>query len=197
MKANLNTVIPVAIGRKAIFLLIVVTLILSGIISVSAQTGIAVPEMAQSDVLVKNFLAKYDISGATMALSKDGKIVYMRAFGFEDIDKTIPMKPYNLLRIASLSKQITSVAIMKMMQDGKLSMSSKVFGQGGILQDHPVFSVANITDTRIYNITVQNLLEHSAGWNRDLDCNIINRSEERRVGKECHVVCRSRWSPYH
>jgi CubicO group peptidase (beta-lactamase class C family) len=171
MKVNLNTIIPAAIGRNLIVLLIVVTLVSSGIISVSGQTGIPVPEMAQSDVLVKNFLAKYDLPGATMALAKDGKIVYMRAFGYADINKTIPTKPYNLLRIASLSKQITSVAIMKMMQDGKLSMSSKVFGQGGILQDHPVFSVANITDARIYDITVQNLLEHSAGWNRDLDCN--------------------------
>lgn|GEM_PF-551511 len=170
MKTNLNTVIPIAPGRKLTFLLIVVTLI-SSITKVSGQTGIPVPEMAQSDILVKNFIAKYDILGATMALSKDGKIVYMRAFGYEDIAKTIPMKPYNLLRIASLSKQITSVAIMKMMQDGKLSMSSKVFGQGGILQDHPVFSKANITDTRIYDITVQNLLEHAAGWNRNLDCN--------------------------
>ncbi|MEP7141807.1 MAG: serine hydrolase [Ferruginibacter sp.] len=136
-----------------------------------AQTGIPVPQMTASDNIINNFLATYNIPGATIAIAKDGKIVYMRAFGFSDIAKTVPTQPYNLFRIASLSKQITSIAIMKMMQNGQLSMSSKVFGPGGILQNHPVFSVANITDTRIYNITVQNLLEHSGGWNRDLNCN--------------------------
>ncbi|MEO7766316.1 MAG: serine hydrolase [Ferruginibacter sp.] len=135
------------------------------------QTGIAVPQMAASDNIIKNFLSTYGIPGATVAIAKDGKIVYLRAFGYSNINQTIPTQPYNLFRIASLSKQITSIAIMKMMQNGQLSMGSKVFGPGGLLQNHPVFSAANITDNRIYNITVQNLLEHSGGWNRDLDCN--------------------------
>lgn len=136
-----------------------------------SQTGIPVPQMTQSDVIIQNFLSSYGIPGATVAIAKDGKIVYMRAFGTSNISQTIPTQPYNLFRIASLSKQITSIAIMKMMQNGQLSLSSKVFGTGGILQDHPVFSSANITDGRIYDITVQQLLEHSAGWNRDLNCN--------------------------
>ena len=52
---------------------------------------------------------------------------------------------------------------MKLMQDGMLTMSSKVFGVGGILKEYPVSSSSNITDKRIFNITIKNLLEHSAG----------------------------------
>lgn len=141
------------------------------IFQTNAQTGIPVPEMTQSDVLIKNFLSTYQIPGATVAIAKDGKIVYMRAFGNSDVNNTLPTQPYNLFRIASLSKQITSVTIMWLMQQGRINMSDKVFGPGGILQNHPVFSTANITDSRIYNITVQNLLEHEGGWNRDLNCN--------------------------
>ena len=85
----------------------------------------------------------------------------MRGFGYADIAKTIPVQPYNLFRIASCSKQITSIAIMKLMQEGKLSMSSKVFGPGGILENAPVISTATITDSRIYDITVEELLEHT------------------------------------
>jgi CubicO group peptidase (beta-lactamase class C family) len=136
-----------------------------------AQTGIAVLQMTQSDNLIKIFLTTYGIPGATAAIAKDGKIVYMRAFGNSNISNSIATQPHNLFRVASLSKQITSIAIMKMVQNGQLTMSSKVFGTGGILQTHPVFSAANITDNRIYNITIQHLLEHSAGWNRDLNCN--------------------------
>ena len=137
----------------------------------NAQTGIPVSSMVQSDDLIKNFLATYEIPGATVAIAKEGKIVYMRAFGYADINKTTPTQPYNLFRIASLSKQITSATIMKLMQDGMLSMSSKVFGVGGILKDHPVFSSSNITDNRIFDITIKNLMEHSAGWDRYINCN--------------------------
>jgi CubicO group peptidase (beta-lactamase class C family) len=137
----------------------------------TSQTGIAVPQMTNADTYIKNFMTQYGIPGATMAIAKDGKIVYLRSFGKADIAGTVNVQPYNIFRIASLSKQITSIAIMKLMQEGKLTMASKVFGAGGILQDHPVFAAANITDARIYNITVQQLLEHSGGWNRDLNCN--------------------------
>lgn len=136
-----------------------------------AQTGIPVPAMTQSDNLISNFLTTYGIPAATAAIAKDGKIVYMRAFGNSNIANTIPTQPYNLFRIASLSKPITSIACMKLMQNGRLSMGARVFGTGGILQQHPVFANANITDTRINDITVQQLLEHSAGWNRDINCN--------------------------
>ena len=153
-----------------------------------AQSGIPVPSMVQSDVLIKNFLTTYEIPGATVAIAKEGKIVYMRAFGYADINKKIPTQPYNLFRIASLSKQITSATIMKLMQDGLLSMSAKVFGAGGILQNHPVFSAANITDNRIYDITLRNLMEHSAGWNREINCNPNPTSPYTNFFAGCDVV---------
>lgn len=146
-------------------------LLLLGSLTANAQTGIPVPQMTAADNLVKNFMTKNGVPGLTIALAKDGRIVYMRGFGYEDIAKTIPVQPNNLFRIASCSKQITSIAIMKLMQEGKLSMSSKVFGPGGLLEHAPVISTATITDARIYNITVQQLLEHSGGWDRDVNCN--------------------------
>ncbi|MFT3703232.1 MAG: serine hydrolase domain-containing protein [Agriterribacter sp.] len=140
-------------------------------LTANAQTGIAVPQMTQSDNLIQSFLSAYGIPGATVAIAKDGKIVYMRAFGYSDRNQTQATQPYNIFRIASLSKQITSITIMRLMEQGRIAMSDKVFGPGGILQNFPSLSTANITDSRIYNITVQHLLEHSAGWNRDNNCN--------------------------
>lgn len=136
----------------------------------TAQTGIPVPAFAQCDVNVNNFLTTYGIPGATFAIAKDGKIIYMRAFGNANLANNIPVLPNNLFRVASISKTITSIALMKMWQNGQVSMSAKVFGPGGILQNHPVFSSANITDNKIFNITVQQLLEHSAGWVNTINC---------------------------
>ncbi len=133
-----------------------------------AQTGIYVPSMRASDSLVTNFMATYGIPAATVALAKDGKLVYMRAFGTADQNGKEPTEPYHMFRIASLSKQITSTAIMKLMEQGKLNLNDHPFGKGGILDTVPYFHNANITDARIYQITLRNLLEHTAGWNRDI-----------------------------
>ncbi len=117
-------------------------LLLTSFLQVNAQTGIPVPQMTAADNIINNFMTTHGMPGLTIALAKDGRIVYMRGFGYADIAHTIPVQPNNLFRIASCSKQITSIAIMKLMQEGKLSMSSKVFGPGGILENAPVISTA-------------------------------------------------------
>jgi len=133
-----------------------------------AQTGIPAGSMGQCDSQMYAFMAKYQIPGATLAISKNGRLVYMRAFGTADQAGTEATRPYHMFRIASISKPITSLAIMQLIENGELSLSDKPFGPGGILNGDPYFANANITDTRVYDITIQNLLEHSAGWNRDL-----------------------------
>jgi CubicO group peptidase (beta-lactamase class C family) len=133
-----------------------------------AQTGIPAGSMSQCDTQIQTFMANYQIPGATLAVAKNGKLVYMRAFGTADQAGTELTRPDHMFRIASISKPITSIAIMQLIASGQLSLNDKPFGPGGILNVDPYFANANVTDTRIYNITIQNLLEHSAGWNRDL-----------------------------
>ncbi len=135
-----------------------------------AQTGIPVTQMQSCDSQVEAFMTKWSIPGATFAMAKNGKLVYMRGFGYEDLAKTDSVQPHNLFRVASVSKPITAIAIMNMVEDAQLSLDDTVFGTGGILQNHPYLSTANVTDSRIYNITVRHLLEHTAGWDRDISC---------------------------
>lgn len=137
---------------------------------VLGQTGINVPEMSHCDTQMTNFLNTYGIPGATFALAKDGRMVYSRAFGNADLNSTINTQPYHMLRIASVSKPITAIGIMKMVDDGLLKLTDKVFGTGGILENHWYFSNLNITDIRYNDITVQMLLEHTAGWDSNTDC---------------------------
>jgi CubicO group peptidase (beta-lactamase class C family) len=139
-----------------------------------AQTGVPAGSMSQCDAQMQTFLTNYQIPGATFAITKNGKLVYMRAFGTANRAGTEATQPYHLFRIASISKSITSVAIMKLIENGQLSLSDKPFGPGGILNADPYFANANVTDSRVYNITIQNLLEHSAGWNRDLPAGLLS-----------------------
>lgn len=135
-----------------------------------AQTGIAIPQMTSCDNLVNTFMTTHSIPGLSLAIAKDGKLVYHRAFGTVDQAGTEITLPHHLFRIASVSKPITAIAIMKMVEQNQISLSDKVFGSGGLLENHSSISTANITDARLYDITVQHLLEHAAGWDRNANC---------------------------
>jgi len=135
-----------------------------------SQTGIPVSGMSACDNLVSQFMSTYNIPGATFALAKEGKLVYMRGFGHANLALTEDTQPYHMFRIASVSKPITSIAIMKLVESGQLSLSDKVFGTTGILGENSYLNAVTVTDNRIFDITVQQLLEHSGGWDRDVDC---------------------------
>ena len=136
----------------------------------SAQTGIAVPELAGCDAAIGAFMSQYGIPGLALALTRDGRTVYDRAFGTADLAGDEPTQPWHLFRIASVSKSITSIAIQRLIEAGQLGLDDVVFGPGGLLADDPKLAGAAITDPRIAQITVRMLLEHTSGWDRDVDC---------------------------
>ncbi|HBZ22659.1 MAG TPA: serine hydrolase [Bacteroidales bacterium] len=113
--------------------------------------------------IVGSFMKKWTIEGASIAIAKDGKLVYARGFGYADTAARIEIQPYSKFRIASISKLVTAVAIMKLQEEGKLSLEDKVFGPEGILNDS-CYSYPK--DKRVFNITVAHLLSHEGGWSQ-------------------------------
>src|SRR4051812_15287822 len=65
-------------------------------------------------------------SGAVAALARNGKLAYLQADGFRDQAKTSPLQPDAIFWIASMSKPITSVAAMMLVEDGKLDLAAPV-----------------------------------------------------------------------
>jgi CubicO group peptidase (beta-lactamase class C family) len=109
----------------------------------------------------KDFLQQWNLAGMTMSIVKDGKLVFAHGYGYSDAEAKQPVNPGSLFRIASVSKLITAVAIMKLVEKKVISLDSKVFGPNAILKD-PVFK--SVADKRIYKITVRHLLAHAGGW---------------------------------
>jgi len=109
----------------------------------------------------KDFLQQWNLVGMTMAVVKGGKLVYAHGFGYSDLETKQSVEPGNLFRVASVSKLITAVAIMKLVEKKAFSLDSKVFGPKAILKD-PVFN--SVADKRMYFITVRQLLAHTGGW---------------------------------
>lgn len=118
-------------------------------------------EFAAAEKSVRSFMHKWSIAGASLAVAIDGKLIYAKGFGYTDTTTKEEVQPYHKFRIASISKLITAVAVMKLSEEGKLSLNDRVFGPDAILND-PYFS--NPKDKRVYSITVAHLLSHKGGW---------------------------------
>ncbi|HWS00840.1 MAG TPA: serine hydrolase domain-containing protein, partial [Prolixibacteraceae bacterium] len=101
------------------------------------------------------------LKGLAVAIVKDERLIFVKGYGYADAEAKIPAAPEQLFRIASVSKLVTAIAIMKLVESGKITLESKVFGKHGILNKEKQLQ---IKDKRLENITVRNLLNHSGGW---------------------------------
>ncbi|MFV0521352.1 MAG: serine hydrolase domain-containing protein [Mangrovibacterium sp.] len=111
---------------------------------------------------VTRFLKKWNLKGASIAVVKDERLVYAHGFGIADKEYN-EVQPGSLFRVASVSKLITAIGIMHLVEEGKINLDDKVFGPDAIL-NNPVFN--EVRDKRLYKITVRELLSHSAGWSQ-------------------------------
>ncbi len=66
------------------------------------------------------------IPGAVVLVARNGKVAYLEAFGFQNREKKTPMGADAIFRIASMSKEITSVAIMMLVEEGKIQLFDPV-----------------------------------------------------------------------
>jgi CubicO group peptidase (beta-lactamase class C family) len=89
--------------------------------------------------------------GATALVSKNGVIIYRKSFGLADMEWNIPMQPDHVFRIGSLTKQFTAVAVLQLMELGKLSSGDEITK---FIPDYPVGE---------NKITIEHLLTHTSG----------------------------------
>ncbi len=113
------------------------------------------------DKSFERFREQNNLKGLAVAVVKNEKLIFAKGYGYADVEKKISTSPDQLFRIASVSKLVTAITIMKLVENGKLKLDSKVFGKYGILNDEKYLQ---IKDKRLENITVRNLLNHSGGW---------------------------------
>lgn len=128
--------------------------------SFKAVGGWKYADVKQLDAKIRAVQKQFKIPGVSIAIVKDGKLVYAKGYGYGEKDKKEIASATSLFRQASISKPFTSVAIMKLVEQGKLKLTDKVFGPGKIL--------GTTYGTKAYSsrekaITVQHLLEHTAG----------------------------------
>ena len=94
---------------------------------------------------------KTNETGCAALVARNGQIIYKKAFGMANLELNIPMQADNIFRIGSITKQFTSVAILQLMEQGKLSLQDDITK---FIPDYP---------THGHHITIEHLLTHTSG----------------------------------
>ncbi|MEM6720544.1 MAG: serine hydrolase [Bacteroidota bacterium] len=125
-------------------------------------------DINQLDSKIKKVMKDYKVPAVSIGIVKDGKLVYAKGYGYGNKEEGIIAAATSSMRLASISKPITSVAIMKLVEQKKLKLSDKVLGKNSILGN--TYGKKWKIGSREKAITVQQLLEHTAGgdsWDND------------------------------
>ncbi len=121
--------------------------------------ALLVQDLPSFDEAMETQLKKFDIPGGSLAVARSGRLVHAKGYGMADVDAKTPVAPESLFRIASISKPITAVAILRLVQDGKLDLDATAFELLGLRPGKP--------DARLKDITIRQLLQHTGGWDRE------------------------------
>jgi N-acyl-D-amino-acid deacylase len=147
-----------------------------------AVSGPAVAGLEPFDRLMVDFLKEHHGVGASLAVTRNGRLVYARGFGLADKQTRAEVKPESLFRLASVSKPITAITVMKLVDEGKLKLADRAFEM--VVWD-PVKQQGQETDPRLKQITVLELLQHRGGFDRDASTDPMFHSVE--FAKLCAV----------
>ena len=159
---------------------ILIALLLTSFLSSNAQTNVlqvSSPEMAGMsserlkiiDTLVQGYINRHWYADAVAIIVHNGKVVYYKGFGYDDIDAKKPEKKDAIFRIASQTKAITSVAVMMLYEQGKFLLDDPISTYIPEFKNPKVLDKFNEKDTTYTTvpakreITIRDLLTHTSG----------------------------------
>ncbi len=128
-----------------------------------------------------------DIPGVVAAVVRDGKLVYFQALGKLDLEKDLPMREDAIFRVYSMTREITSIAVLQLYEQGKFNLDDPIqkflpqFANQTVLLD-PDSTDINATRPRVGDITVAQLLTHTSGLgSRSSKLYTENKVRERSI----------------
>ena len=142
-------------------------LLLLLLLSIQAQaqsTGKSLPGTEPFDIAISEFIAKWNVPGASLAVAKDGKLVLAKGYGISNKATNAPVDENTLFRMGSINKTLTAVMVMQLVEQGKVKLDDKVMPYFAKL----AIQSKTIEDPRVQDITVRQLLQHSAGFDRNI-----------------------------
>ena len=136
-----------------------------------AEAGFTSSGLARIDAYLKNEIAENKIPGAIMMVQRNGETAYFSGFGVRNPGTKEPMTPNTIFRIYSMSKPITTVAAMMLVEEGKLQLDDPLskyipaFAKVRVGVENKGEGAMATLDTVPANrpITIQDLMRHTSG----------------------------------
>lgn len=117
--------------------------------------------LEQLNGIMQSAMEQFAVPGASLAVAKDGKLVYARGFGVANLQTGEAVTPKTLFNLASTTKTVSTLGILTLVDAGKLDLDAPLYDVIGRPR------LPNNPDPRMYQVTIRQLLHHSAGWNDD------------------------------
>ena len=136
--------------------------------------GTTHPALAPVDEAIRQFMVERGVPAVSFAVSRNGKILHDRTFGWADASLKKPLQPGVKMRLASMTKPVVKAAILTLVADKKLKPEDLVFDVLELVQ----YKEAKDCDPRWKSVTIQQLLDHKGGWDRDASGDLTTRSLE-------------------
>lgn len=133
------------------------------------SSGFSSERLKRIDREINDWAQKGWFNGGVALIIRNGKIVYHKAAGYNDLDTKTPMSKDGIFRIASQTKAITSVAIMILFEEGKLLLDDPVSKYLPSFRRQQVLDKFNAADTTYTTVpakkevTIRELLTHTSG----------------------------------
>ncbi|WP_461790425.1 serine hydrolase [Pedobacter sp.] len=125
------------------------------------------PELKTYDSLLSTIFPK-DGPGGTVLISKAGKVLFNKAYGKANLELNVPMRTEHVFRLGSITKQFTAVCILKLLEEGKLSLEDELIK---FIPDYPLNGK---------KITIANLLTHTSGIKNYTALSTFNENLKRQ-----------------
>lgn len=132
------------------------------------QVGMSSQRLQRLDKVLTEYVEEGKLPGAAALIARRGKITYLKSFGMMDIDENKKMQKDTMFRIASMSKPITSVAVMMLYEEGNFLLTDPIskfipeFKNPKVIQIDPDTKEEKLVPAR-REITIRHLLNHTSG----------------------------------
>ncbi len=134
-----------------------------------ASAGVSEERLKRIDALVQQYIDSGWINGATAIIARNGKIIYHKGLGYDDITTKKTLQKDAIMRIASQTKAVTSVAVMMLYEEGKFLLDDAIskyipeFKNPGVLDSFNEKDTTYTTVPAKSEITIRQLLTHTSG----------------------------------
>jgi CubicO group peptidase (beta-lactamase class C family) len=134
-----------------------------------AEGGFSATRLARLDSNMADWVKQHWVNGSVALIARHGKIVFYKAYGYNDVETKEPLNKTGVFRIASQTKALTVVATMILWEEGKFSLDDPVAKFIPTFANQKVLASFNPKDTSYTTvpakraITIRDLLTHTSG----------------------------------